>query len=67
MLDDEELVDSLLKMFVTETPASMEKLREAIASGQGGDIKAAAHFIKGAAANLCAGRLRDVAYEIEMA
>ena len=67
MLDDEDLADTLLKMFVANTPESLERLREAIASGEGGQIKAAAHFIKGAAANLCAVRLRDVAYEIEMA
>lgn len=67
MLDDEELADTLLKMFVANTPESLERLREAIASGEGGQIKAAAHFIKGAAANLCAEGLRDAAYEIEMA
>ena len=33
----------------------------------GAQIKAAAHMIKGAAANLCAAELKDVAYAIEMA
>ena len=67
MLDDEELADTLVKMFVANTPESLERLREAISSGDGGRIKSAAHFIKGAAANLCAGGVRDAAYEIEMA
>ena len=31
------------------------------------EVKAAAHYIKGAAANMCAAELRDVAYDIEMA
>ena len=45
----------------------IERLRGAIAGGNRAEVKAAAHYIKGAAANMCAAELRDVAYDIEMA
>lgn len=67
MLDDVELADTLVKMFVDNTPDSIERLKDAVATGDGTQIKAAAHFIKGAAANLCAIEMRNVAYDIEMA
>jgi len=67
VLGDAELADTLLKMFVDTTPDSIERLRNAIATGDGIQIKSAAHFIKGAAANLCALELRDAAYGIEIA
>jgi len=67
VLGDAELADTLLTMFVANTPDSIERLKDAIATGDGIQIKSAAHFIKGAAANLCALELRDAAYGIEMA
>jgi PAS domain S-box-containing protein len=67
MMGDAELAATLLKMFAESTPEGIERLRSAIASGERAEIKAAAHYIKGAAANMCAAELRDVAYDIEMA
>ena len=67
MMGDVDLANTLLKMFVDSAPGSIEQLRSAIASGDGAQIRAAAHLIKGAAANLCAAELKDVAYAIEMA
>ena len=67
MMGDTELAATLLKMFAESTPEGIERLRGAIAGGNRAEVKAAAHYIKGAAANMCAAELRDVAYDIEMA
>ena len=67
MLGDAALADTLLQMFLANTPGDIEKLKEAIVSGEGVRVRSAAHFIKGAAANLCAPALNAAAFEIEQA
>ena len=67
LMGDEELADSLLKLFVTNTRTDLGKLEAAIASGDPEQVRLAAHFIKGAAANLCAVAINATAYEIEQA
>ena len=67
MLGDVALADTLLQMFLANTPGDIEKLRDAIASGDGARVRTAAHFIKGAAANLCAPGINAAAFEIEQA
>lgn len=67
VLGDTELAETLIRMFVADMPANIERLREAVGSADGARIKSAAHFIKGAAANLCAAELKAVAFEIEQA
>jgi PAS domain S-box-containing protein len=67
MMDDVELADSLIRMFVANTPGDIDRLKAAIASGDGQKIRSAAHFIKGSSANLCASRLNAAAFEIEQA
>lgn len=67
LMGDEELADSLLKLFVTNTEADLAKLKAAIAGGDAEQVRSAAHFIKGAAANLCAVAINATAYEIEQA
>ena len=67
MMGDDVLVNTLVKMFVANLPGDIAKLKEAVASGDGGSVRTTAHFIKGAAANLCASGVNAVAYEIELA
>ena len=67
MLGDEELVATLLRMFIESMPGDIERLKDAVASGDGSQVRSAAHFIKGAAANLCASGINAAAYEIEQA
>ena len=67
LMGDEELADSLLKLFVTNTQTDLAKLKAAIAGGDPEQVRLAAHFIKGAAANLCAVAINATACEIEQA
>ncbi|MEI7614372.1 MAG: response regulator, partial [Betaproteobacteria bacterium] len=67
MMGDAELTETLLRMFVASMPGDLEKLKDAIASGDAAQVRSAAHFIKGAAANMCAMAINAVAYEIEQA
>ncbi len=67
LMGDEELADSLLKLFVANTQTDLAKLKAAVAGGDAEQIRSAAHFIKGAAANLCAVAINATAYEIEQA
>ena len=67
LMGDEDLADSLLKLFVTNTQADIVKLKAAVAGGDAEQVRSAAHFIKGAAANLCALAINATAYEIEQA
>jgi HPt (histidine-containing phosphotransfer) domain-containing protein len=67
MMGDEALAAILLRMFVENTPGDIERLKDAAASGEGSQVRSAAHFIKGAAANLCASGINAAAYEIEQA
>ena len=67
MMGDADLAASLVRMFVTNTPGDIGKLQAAIAGGDGAQVRSAAHFIKGAAANLCAPGINAVALEIEQA
>ena len=67
LMDDTGLARTLLQMFVTNMPGDLEKLKDAIASGDGTLVHAAAHFIKGAAANMCARTINATALEIEQA
>lgn len=67
LMGDDELADSLLAMFVANTPDDIAKLKQTIARGDAEQVRAAAHSIKGAAANLCATAVNAAAYAIEQA
>lgn len=62
---DEELAKTLLQVFASDVPNTIEQLKQALEEG---DVKSAtrhAHTIKGAAANVSAERLRASASKIE--
>ncbi len=67
MLGDTALAEILVRMFVANTPGDIEKLKVAIYGADQALVRSAAHFIKGAAANLCATGINSVAFEIEKA
>ncbi len=64
---DEELLDTLVQVFLKDMPATIGKLKSALDAR---DCKAAvlhAHSLKGASANMEAGELRSLAAEAEQA
>ena len=67
MMDDAELAKTLMQMFLANMPGDLEKLKDAIASGDSSAVRLAAHFIKGASANMCARAINATALEIEQA
>jgi HPt (histidine-containing phosphotransfer) domain-containing protein len=67
MMGDEVLAETLVKMFVANTPDDIARLGEMIGHADADAVRAAAHLVKGAAANMCAPGINAVAYKIERA
>jgi HPt (histidine-containing phosphotransfer) domain-containing protein len=65
LLDDEELVRELVDAFLADTPEQVSALEAAFAAGDILQTGRLAHRIKGAAANLSACRLQQVAHALE--
>lgn len=63
---DRELYRELLDMLFQDVPEQVGKMREAIASEDAKRVEQVAHSLKGAAANLGAGPVRDRALRLEM-
>jgi len=66
-MEDEELVQEVLGLFVENVPQRIQELREALAGGDAQAACLAAHTIKGMAANTSANALRDAAKRMEEA
>lgn len=64
--DDQELLDDLTQLFLEICPAQVHRIREAIDSSAGADLREAAHSLKGAASCLHADNLEDVLYRLEL-
>jgi PAS domain S-box-containing protein len=64
---DKALVERSALGFTSDAPNLIEKLKRALMENDTSGIEQQAHTIKGAAANVSANLLRDVAYEIEKA
>jgi len=62
---DRELYCELLDMLFEDAPGQVADMREAINGGDAKRVEQTAHSLKGAAANLEAGPLRDVALWLE--
>jgi two-component system, sensor histidine kinase and response regulator len=62
---DGELLREIVGMFQTQSDKCMAKLQEAVAKGDATGIEFGAHALKGAAANLFAGRTVDAALKLE--
>ena len=63
--DEKDFYRELLEMFLEDVPQRIAEVRAAAAGGDPAKMAAAAHGIKGAAANLSAGPVRECAYAIE--
>jgi two-component system, sensor histidine kinase and response regulator len=66
-LGGEELVDTFLAKFKAAMPGFVDKLKNELASGRADAIRAAAHTIKGLAANIGAEQVRQAALDMETA
>ncbi|MGP1677350.1 MAG: response regulator, partial [Burkholderiales bacterium] len=64
---DASLAETILRLFLDNAPGDMQKLRDAVASGDCAQLSKAAHYVKGAAANVYAGTIQAVASDIEQA
>ncbi len=64
---DENFCNFFLMQFPIQFSGEMEKLKTALDQNDAGKICLYGHSIKGMSANISAGRLRDIAYQIEIA
>ncbi|MDA0333624.1 MAG: Hpt domain-containing protein [bacterium] len=62
---DEELLAELVALFLTDVPARMQELRQALTAAEVDKLERIAHGIKGAAANLGAEAMRAAALALE--
>jgi len=67
LMDDTDLVREVLDEFLKDIPHQIETLKSAIEAGDVETAHRQAHSIKGAAANVAAEALREVAFEMEKA
>jgi CheY-like chemotaxis protein/HPt (histidine-containing phosphotransfer) domain-containing protein len=67
LLGDELLVNEVLEVFLADFPVQLESLLAALPEGDAATIQQRAHRLKGAAANIGAGRLRELAAGVELA
>lgn len=63
--DDREFYRELLELFLDDARGRMSVLEHALGGHDLAEVTMAAHSIKGAAANLSAGRARELAFAIE--
>ena len=54
-------------VFLNEVPAQVDLLKQTLGRGERTSVQVQAHTLKGAAANINAESMRQVAYEIEQA
>ncbi|MDD5248929.1 MAG: response regulator [Rhodocyclaceae bacterium] len=67
LMGDRDMAATILGMFVQRTPGDIEKLKQAVAGGDAAQVRSAAHFIKGVAANVFATGVQEIAHDIELA
>jgi HPt (histidine-containing phosphotransfer) domain-containing protein len=64
-MGDEELVESIIEVFLDDIPNQIQALKNFLESGDVVDAIRQAHTIKGAAANVSAEAMRAVAFDME--
>ena len=67
LLEDQELVEFMVKGFLEDLPGKLEALKEAVRAREGGQVERLAHNLKGAAATVGAEALRRAAFALEEA
>ena len=65
LLGDDHLVGRMVDRFIEDVPERIQALREAIEKGDLRLVRRQAHTIKGAAGNLCARSLHQIAVQVE--
>jgi len=65
--DDAEFFKELVEMFLEDAPDRLDSMHRSIQAANVEDVAREAHGIKGAAANLSAIQIRDIAREMESA
>jgi PAS domain S-box-containing protein len=65
LMDDRELAHTILAGFLDDVPTQVRKLKDFLNSGDTPGAQRQAHTIKGAAANIGAPALSEVAFELE--
>ena len=64
---DEEMIASILKVFVEDTTVQLQALKQALDLGDNEKVRSRAHSLKGAAGNIGAKRMQSLAAQIEIA
>ena len=67
MMGDEELAKNIIKSFLDDIPGEITATKEAFAKNDALSMQRLAHSVKGAAANIGAKALQDVAFQMEKA
>jgi CheY-like chemotaxis protein len=67
LMNSDDLVTQVIDTFIEDTPKRLARLRESLASGDMADATLQSHSIKGAAAAVSAGRVREAALAMEKA
>lgn len=67
MMNDKDLVQSVIDAFLHDIPQQLKILEDAIVREDADQITLTAHSIKGAASNVCAPKLHSIAYVVERA
>jgi len=64
---DADLVEEITGVFLEEVPNQMAKIAEALEADDPARVQRQAHTLKGAAANIGAGAMRERAFQVELA
>ncbi len=67
LMGDEELAHTICTMFIEDTPQQLSAIEQALEQGDLVEVGKLAHRLKGAAANLTAVRVQQIAHEMERA
>jgi two-component system sensor histidine kinase/response regulator len=65
LCDDQGLMDDVILLFLEDLPIRLAAIQDALTRGSASELRAAAHALKGAAANLSALALCQAADELE--
>lgn len=63
--DPESFLREIIGIFLDDTPARIDELRQGLANGDQAQFTRAAHSIKGSSSNLGAGELREISSDLE--
>jgi HPt (histidine-containing phosphotransfer) domain-containing protein len=66
-MGDDEFAEDLVRIFLDDAAAQLERLRAAVERGDRGEVAEAAHRMKGAGGNVGAEALAEVCHALEAA